>query len=102
MKITSEGQYNVISLAVFPTIILLLLSISSNGSKDFAYLEMRCEGSRKALFKDLDGSALGLQPPVSVFPKSEFEWTESCLHAGKQHMKIVQYLKTLAKSWVVH
>uniref|UniRef100_A0A674ISS1 PKHD1 ciliary IPT domain containing fibrocystin/polyductin n=1 Tax=Terrapene triunguis TaxID=2587831 RepID=A0A674ISS1_9SAUR len=41
-----------------------------------------CEGSRKALFKDLDGSALGLQPPVSVFPKSKFEWTESCLHAG--------------------
>uniref|UniRef100_A0A8C3TE47 PKHD1 ciliary IPT domain containing fibrocystin/polyductin n=1 Tax=Chelydra serpentina TaxID=8475 RepID=A0A8C3TE47_CHESE len=44
--------------------------------------ETQCEGSRKALFKDLDGSALGLQPPVSVFPKSEFEWTESCLHAG--------------------
>ncbi|XP_074982450.1 fibrocystin isoform X2 [Caretta caretta] len=55
---------------------------TSNGSKDFSYLEMRCEGSRKALFKDLDGSALDLQPPVSVFPKSEFEWTESCLHAG--------------------
>ncbi|XP_044864776.1 fibrocystin [Mauremys mutica] len=58
------------------------LEISINGSKDFEYLEMRCEGSRKALFKDLDGSALGLQPPVSVFPKSMSEWTESCLHAG--------------------
>uniref|UniRef100_A0A8C0G053 PKHD1 ciliary IPT domain containing fibrocystin/polyductin n=1 Tax=Chelonoidis abingdonii TaxID=106734 RepID=A0A8C0G053_CHEAB len=52
------------------------------GSKDFEYLEMRCEGSRKALFKDLDGSALGLQPPVSVFPKSKSEWTEFCSHAG--------------------
>uniref|UniRef100_A0A8C8SGU1 PKHD1 ciliary IPT domain containing fibrocystin/polyductin n=1 Tax=Pelusios castaneus TaxID=367368 RepID=A0A8C8SGU1_9SAUR len=51
-----------------------------NGSKDFADLEMRCEGSRKALFKDLDGSALGLQPPVSVFPKSEFEWTPSSFY----------------------
>ncbi|XP_067401067.1 fibrocystin isoform X2 [Emydura macquarii macquarii] len=58
------------------------LQTSINASKDFAYLEMRCEGSRKALFKDLDGSALGLQPPVSVFPKSEFAWTPSCLHAG--------------------
>ncbi|XP_075779467.1 fibrocystin isoform X12 [Pelodiscus sinensis] len=58
------------------------LQTSINGSTDFAPLEMGCEGSRKALFKDLDGSALGLPPPVSVFPKSESDWTESCLHAG--------------------
>ncbi|XP_074847514.1 fibrocystin isoform X4 [Carettochelys insculpta] len=58
------------------------LHTSINGSKDFVSVEPGCEGSRKALFKDLDGSALGLQPPVSVFPKSEVEWTESCLHAG--------------------
>nr|XP_056712789.1 fibrocystin [Euleptes europaea] len=40
-----------------------------------------CEGSRKALFKDLDGSALGLDPPASVFPKSESEWEQPCLNA---------------------
>ncbi|XP_015278906.1 PREDICTED: LOW QUALITY PROTEIN: fibrocystin-like [Gekko japonicus] len=41
-----------------------------------------CVGSRKALFKDLDGSALGLDPPVSVFPRSESEWEQPCLDAG--------------------
>ncbi|XP_077171178.1 fibrocystin isoform X2 [Paroedura picta] len=41
-----------------------------------------CEGSRKALFKDLDGSTLGLDPPASVFPRSESEWKQPCLDAG--------------------
>uniref|UniRef100_A0A7M4E0M8 PKHD1 ciliary IPT domain containing fibrocystin/polyductin n=1 Tax=Crocodylus porosus TaxID=8502 RepID=A0A7M4E0M8_CROPO len=44
--------------------------------------EIRCESSRKALFKDLDGSALGLEPPVSAFPKSDLEWPQFYLHAG--------------------
>nr|XP_009942694.1 PREDICTED: fibrocystin [Opisthocomus hoazin] len=51
-------------------------------SKDIMSLEKRCKGSRKALFKDLDGSLLDLAPPVSVFPKSEFEWTQFYLQAG--------------------
>uniref|UniRef100_A0A674IUB9 PKHD1 ciliary IPT domain containing fibrocystin/polyductin n=1 Tax=Terrapene triunguis TaxID=2587831 RepID=A0A674IUB9_9SAUR len=59
-----------------------MLHVHEQNKFYFHTLETRCEGSRKALFKDLDGSALGLQPPVSVFPKSKFEWTESCLHAG--------------------
>ncbi|XP_053236369.1 fibrocystin isoform X2 [Podarcis raffonei] len=41
-----------------------------------------CGSSGKALFKDLDGSALRLNPPVSVFPKSEFETEQPCLDAG--------------------
>lgn len=45
--------------------------------------EKSCKGSRKALFKDLDGSVLDLEPPVSVFPKSESEWTQFYLQAGK-------------------
>uniref|UniRef100_A0A8D0L0P7 PKHD1 ciliary IPT domain containing fibrocystin/polyductin n=1 Tax=Strix occidentalis caurina TaxID=311401 RepID=A0A8D0L0P7_STROC len=45
-------------------------------------LKLRCQGSRKALFKDLDGGVLDLEPPVSVFPKSEFEWTQFYLQAG--------------------
>ncbi|NXD80162.1 PKHD1 protein, partial [Halcyon senegalensis] len=51
-------------------------------SEDTMFLEMNCKGSRKALFKDLDGSVLDLEPPVSVFPKSEFEWTQFYLQAG--------------------
>lgn len=39
--------------------------------------------SRKALFKDLDGSALGLDSPVSVFQKSELDWEQACQDAGK-------------------
>uniref|UniRef100_A0A8C5X3L5 PKHD1 ciliary IPT domain containing fibrocystin/polyductin n=1 Tax=Malurus cyaneus samueli TaxID=2593467 RepID=A0A8C5X3L5_9PASS len=38
--------------------------------------------SKKALFKDLDGGVLDLEPPVSVFPKSEFEWTQFYSEAG--------------------
>ncbi|NXG59728.1 PKHD1 protein, partial [Hemiprocne comata] len=51
-------------------------------SEDTIFPEKRCKGSRKALFKDLDGSILNLEPPVSVFPKSEFEWTQFYLQAG--------------------
>ncbi|XP_019346863.2 fibrocystin isoform X1 [Alligator mississippiensis] len=55
---------------------------TSNEYEDMVFPEMRCESSRKALFKDLDGSALGLEPPVSVFPKSDWEWPQFYLHAG--------------------
>ncbi|XP_019376481.1 PREDICTED: fibrocystin isoform X5 [Gavialis gangeticus] len=55
---------------------------ASNEYEDMVFPEIRCESSRKALFKDLDGSALGLQPPVSVFPKSDLEWPQFYLHAG--------------------
>uniref|UniRef100_A0A8C3U4P5 PKHD1 ciliary IPT domain containing fibrocystin/polyductin n=1 Tax=Catharus ustulatus TaxID=91951 RepID=A0A8C3U4P5_CATUS len=51
-------------------------------SEDAMLPEKRCKGSRKALFKDLDGGVLHLEPPVSVFPKSEFEWTEFYSEAG--------------------
>ncbi|XP_063186731.1 fibrocystin isoform X2 [Chroicocephalus ridibundus] len=51
-------------------------------SEDTMFPEKRCESSRKALFKDLDGGVLDLEPPVSVFPKSEFEWTQFYLQAG--------------------
>ncbi|XP_059034219.1 fibrocystin isoform X8 [Mustela lutreola] len=44
--------------------------------------ESDCENPRKYLFKDLDGRALGLPPPVSVFPKMEAEWTGSFFNTG--------------------
>ncbi|XP_072688783.1 fibrocystin [Canis lupus baileyi] len=44
--------------------------------------ESDCENPRKYLFKDLDGRALGLPPPVSVFPKTEAEWTGSFFNTG--------------------
>ncbi|XP_036910620.1 fibrocystin isoform X3 [Sturnira hondurensis] len=44
--------------------------------------EADCESPRKYLFKDLDGRALGLPPPVSVFPKTEAEWTGSFFNTG--------------------
>ncbi|XP_070274536.1 fibrocystin [Myotis yumanensis] len=44
--------------------------------------ESVCENPRKYLFKDLDGRALGLPPPVSVFPRTEAEWTESFFNTG--------------------
>lgn len=46
-----------------------------------------CGRSRKALFKDLDGSALGLDSPVSVFQKSELDWEQVCQDAGKLLVK---------------
>ncbi|XP_004674090.1 PREDICTED: fibrocystin [Condylura cristata] len=44
--------------------------------------ESNCENPRKYLFKDLDGRALGLPSPVSVFPRAEAEWTGSFFHTG--------------------
>ncbi|ELK28746.1 Fibrocystin [Myotis davidii] len=44
--------------------------------------ESVCESPKKYLFKDLDGRALGLPPPVSVFPKTEAEWTGSFFNTG--------------------
>ncbi|XP_024413827.2 fibrocystin isoform X2 [Desmodus rotundus] len=44
--------------------------------------ESDCESPRKYLFKDLDGRALGLPPPVSVFPRTEAEWTGSFYNTG--------------------
>ncbi|CAK6446893.1 unnamed protein product [Pipistrellus nathusii] len=44
--------------------------------------ESYCESPRKYLFKDLDGIALGQPPPVSVFPKTEAEWTGSFFNTG--------------------
>ncbi|XP_023780003.1 fibrocystin [Cyanistes caeruleus] len=55
---------------------------SGQTSEDTMHPEKRCKGSRKALFKDLDGGVLDLEPPVSVFPKSEFEWTQFYSEAG--------------------
>ncbi|XP_060046033.1 fibrocystin isoform X3 [Erinaceus europaeus] len=40
------------------------------------------ENPRKYLYKDLDGQSLGLPPPVSVFPKTEAEWTKSFFNTG--------------------
>ncbi|XP_064506857.1 fibrocystin isoform X1 [Pseudopipra pipra] len=51
-------------------------------SEGTVFPEKKCKGSRKALFKDLDGSVLDLEPPVSVFPKPEFEWTQFYSQAG--------------------
>ncbi|KFW78964.1 Fibrocystin, partial [Manacus vitellinus] len=51
-------------------------------SEGTVFPEKKCKGSRKVLFKDLDGSVLDLEPPVSVFPKSEFEWTQFYSQAG--------------------
>ncbi|XP_030054595.1 fibrocystin [Microcaecilia unicolor] len=55
---------------------------SMRGFEEKECPEMECKSSRKALFKDLDGSTLGLSPPVSVFPKSEIEWTQPCFNIG--------------------
>ncbi|XP_062429111.1 fibrocystin [Rhea pennata] len=55
---------------------------SVHTSEDITFPEKRCKSSRKALFKDLDGGILDLEPPVSVFPKSEFQWTQFYAQAG--------------------
>ncbi|NWY49817.1 PKHD1 protein, partial [Chionis minor] len=57
-------------------------STSVQISEDTMFPDQRCRGSKKVLFKDLDGGVLDLEPPVSVFPKSEFEWTQFYLQAG--------------------
>ncbi|XP_067840890.1 fibrocystin-like [Heptranchias perlo] len=41
-----------------------------------------CNSRRKTLFKDLDGSAMGVPPPSSVFPQSDFSWSQSCFYTG--------------------
>ncbi|KAM9666760.1 fibrocystin [Trichechus inunguis] len=48
--------------------------------------EWGCENPRKYLFKDLDGRALNLPPPVSVFPKTEAEWTGSFFNTGQLYL----------------
>ena len=80
-KLQTTAQH--FSFALFFIMTLLLLPVSVQTSEDTMFPEKRCKGSRKALFKDLDGGVLDLEPPVSVFPKSEFEWTEFYLQAGK-------------------
>ncbi|KAM8953286.1 fibrocystin [Pelodytes ibericus] len=45
-------------------------------------LSMECYGAQKALFKDLDGTSLGLSPPVTVFPKSDLHTLQPCLNLG--------------------
>ncbi|OXB78628.1 UNVERIFIED_CONTAM: hypothetical protein H355_010108 [Colinus virginianus] len=57
-------------------------------SEDTPFPEKSCEGSMKALFKDLDGDVLDLEPPVSVFPKSEFEWTQFYLQSVEENTSI--------------
>lgn len=79
-KLQTTAQY--FSFALF-IITLPLLPVSIQTSEDTMFPEKSCKSSRKALFKDLDGGVLDLEPPVSVFPKSEFEWTQFYLQAGK-------------------
>ncbi|XP_054992667.1 fibrocystin [Sorex araneus] len=58
---------------------------ASQSRKDLEMLvcpESDCENLGKYLFKDLDGNTLGLSPPVSVFPKTDAEWTESFFKTG--------------------
>ncbi|XP_066450287.1 fibrocystin [Eleutherodactylus coqui] len=45
-------------------------------------LSTECSGAQAALFKDLDGSFLGLSPPVTVFPKSELDVIHPCYNVG--------------------
>ncbi|XP_075717008.1 fibrocystin [Rhinoderma darwinii] len=41
-----------------------------------------CSGAQAGLFKDLDGSFLGFNPPVTVFPKSELDAVHPCYNVG--------------------
>ncbi|XP_075056903.1 fibrocystin-like [Mixophyes fleayi] len=45
-------------------------------------LSLECSGARTALFKDLDGTALGFSPPVTVFPKSGLHTVNPCFNMG--------------------
>ncbi|XP_040283144.1 fibrocystin isoform X3 [Bufo bufo] len=45
-------------------------------------LSTECSGAQVALFKDLDGSFLGLGPPTSVFSKSELDAVYPCYNVG--------------------
>ncbi|XP_067882121.1 fibrocystin-like isoform X3 [Heterodontus francisci] len=44
--------------------------------------QLECNRRKKTLFKDLDGCALGAPPPSSVFPRSDFSWSQSCFYTG--------------------
>ncbi|OCT81394.1 hypothetical protein XELAEV_18028213mg [Xenopus laevis] len=41
-----------------------------------------CRDTQRVLYKDLDGSSLGLIPPVTVFPKEDAHMFHSCLNTG--------------------
>lgn len=97
-KLQTTAQY--FSFAVFFIITLPPLPVSVQTSEDTVFPEKRCKGSRKALFKDLDGGVLDLEPPVSVFPKSEFEWTQFYLQAGK-YLCYLECLQSHACIWPV-
>ncbi|XP_069830385.1 fibrocystin [Dendropsophus ebraccatus] len=45
-------------------------------------LSAECSGTQAALFKDLDGSFLGLGPPVTVFPRSDRDAAHPCYNVG--------------------
>lgn len=64
--------------------------------------ESYCESPRKYLLKDLDGTALGLPPPVSVFPKIEAEWTGSFFNTGQlyPHMPTVETMCVKELVWL--
>lgn len=63
--------------------------------------ESDCESPRKYLFKDLDGRALGLPPPVSVFPKIEAEWTGSFFNTGQFCLNSMSPVEgtSMGRSW---
>ena len=62
---------------------LLSINIHRKDLETLVCSESDCESPGKYLFKDLDGRALGLPPPVSVFPKTEGEWTGSFFNTGQ-------------------
>ena len=62
---------------------LLSIDIHRKDLETLVCSESDCESPGKYLFKDLDGRALGLPPPVSVFPKTEGEWTGSFFNTGQ-------------------
>uniref|UniRef100_A0A5S6LCS8 Serine/arginine-rich-splicing factor 1 n=3 Tax=Xenopus tropicalis TaxID=8364 RepID=A0A5S6LCS8_XENTR len=39
-----------------------------------------CRGTQRVLYKDLDGSSVGLLPPVSVFPKEDSDLSHPCIY----------------------
>ncbi|XP_053316454.1 fibrocystin [Spea bombifrons] len=45
-------------------------------------LSMECYGAQKVLFKDIDGSSMGLVPPVTVFPEAGSPILQPCLKFG--------------------
>ncbi|KAM4771248.1 fibrocystin [Rhinophrynus dorsalis] len=59
-----------------------MINFHATQRADKCPLSSGCYGTRKALFKDLDGSSLGLSPPVTVFPKSRLDILHPCLSTG--------------------